>query len=246
MTLAGKEVRVVALNTRATPGVHVTGPSLPEDGQLVVSGGRILFQATASGEQTFQMSNGRKVTVEARVPSLEPPLGAPSSRPSSIDQWSPWSLTVKTVTPTGEKTVAVPGALGDSQFQQMRLKDWRSITQVHGESGVGTYTSTTTLPDSWNANHSGGMWLQLGAVDGTADISVNNQSVGTQIDSGQRWDITPYLHAGVNTVQIAVRTTLRNAVTTYNAKSTVTQPYGLRGPVTLVPYGAVAVSGKRS
>ncbi|MEV0070893.1 glycosyl hydrolase [Amycolatopsis sp. NPDC050768] len=246
VTLQGGQAEVVAINTNAKPAVHVTG-SQPEDGNFLVSNGKIVFRATESGGQTFQLSNGRKTDVNAvvRTDDDKPLSGIPSSRPSTIDQWSPWGLTVKTVTPTGSATVSIPSGLGDSQFQQFKMKDWRDITQLNGESGVGTYTANTILPDGWHANAAEGVQLNLGHVDGTADITVNGQLVGTQITDGRQWDITRWLHPGTNTVQIAVHTTLRNAVSKYNKKSTASQPYGLRGPVTLTPYqDYVVYSGK--
>ncbi|MEV6641686.1 glycosyl hydrolase [Amycolatopsis sp. NPDC051371] len=243
VTLQGREGKVISINKDARPAVHVVG-SAPEGGQLAISGGKIVFRATESGTQTFQLSNGRSVDVTAEVPDDDRPLsGPPSSRPSVIEPWSPWSLSVKTVTPSGGATVTVPSGLGDSQFQQFRLKDWRDITDLSGESGVGTYTANTTLPDGWRA--SGGVFLDLGHVDGTADIAVNGQVVGTQITDGRQWDIGRWLHPGANSVQITVRTTLRNAVSKYNKKSTASQPYGLRGPVTLTPWRDAVVYGGR-
>jgi hypothetical protein len=244
VTLQGREGKVIAIDKDARPAVHVVGTTAPEDGRLAVSGGKIVFRATESGTQTFQLSDGRTVDVTAEVPGDDRPLfGPPSSRPSVIEVWSPWSLSVKTVNPSGGATVTIPSGLGDSQFQQFRLKDWRDITELDGESGIGTYTATTTLPDGWRA--SGGVRLDLGHVDGTADISVNGQVVGTQVTDGRQWDIGRWLYPGTNTVQVAVRTTVRNAVSKYNKRSTASQPYGLRGPVTLTPWRDAVVYGGR-
>ncbi|MGW5064224.1 glycosyl hydrolase [Streptomyces sp. NPDC004096] len=243
MTLGAHETKVIAVNKDARPAVHVSGSVTPRDGELITSDGKIIFRAAEAGEHTFKLSNGRNRTVTAQVYTGDdkPLPNVPSARPSLIDPWSSWQLKVQTATPSGGENVSVSGALGDSQFQQLRLKDWRDIPQLTGESGVGTYTANTTLSPDWRSRASDGMWLDIGRVDGTADISVNGKAVGTQINSDRRWDITDYLHAGSNTVEIKVRTTLRNAVTTYNKKSVAKQSYGLRGPITLQPYESITV-----
>jgi alpha-L-rhamnosidase len=245
LTLGAREGTVIAINKDAAPAVHVVGAAAPDNGDLVTDGDEIVLRATESGQYTLKLSDGRTRTVTAHVPTGEdrPLPGAPSTRPSLIDPWTPWSLKVRTVSPTGGTAVSVPSGLGDSQFQQLRLADWRDISQLSGASGVGTYTAGTTLAKGWRPESADGMWLDIGHVDGTADIAVNGHDVGTQINSDRRWDITPYLHTGANSVEIKVRTTLRNAVTAYNKNSTVTQPYGLRGPVTLQPYDGVVVHG---
>ena len=244
MTLEPHEVKVIAVNQRATASVHVVDPVPPADGELVTDGGRIVFRTSESGERRFRLSNGRTRTVTPVVGpgSHQPPTTG--NRPSLLDRFGPWTLSVQTVTPTGGSTVAVPGHLGESQFQQYRLRDWREFPQISGESGVGTYTASTVLDEGWRADAGDGVWLNLGQVDGTADISVNGQRVGTQVDDERRWDVTSFLRTGTNTVEVKVRSTLRNAVTTYNRNSTVTQSTGLRGPIRLEPYDSVVVSDR--
>jgi hypothetical protein len=60
-----------------------------------------------------------------------------------------------------------------------RTRWWRDITALHGESGVGTYTATTTRPDDWVPDAAHGMLLDLGTVDGTASVTVNCGLVGS-------------------------------------------------------------------
>jgi hypothetical protein len=241
MTLDSHEVKVVAVDSNAAPSVHVVDPVAPTDGELITDGDRILLRTSESGQRSFRLSNGPTRTVGASVGpgSHQPPTTG--NRPSLLDRFGPWTLSVQTVTPTGGSTVEVPGHLGESQFQQYRLKDWRDFPAVTGESGVGTYTASTVLDEGWRADEDDGMWLNLGRVDGTATISFNGELVGTQVDNERRWDVTDHLRTGTNTIEVKVRTTLRNAVTKYNQNSTVTQPYGLRGPVRLDPYDGVVV-----
>jgi hypothetical protein len=54
-------------------------------------------------------------------------------------------------------------------------------------------------------------------------------------------DATRKATEDLDEIEVKVRTTLRNAVTTYNHSTTVTQPYGLRGPIRLDPYDSVVV-----
>jgi hypothetical protein len=89
---------------------------------------------------------------------------------------------------------------------------------------VGTYTASTVLDEGWRADDGDGLWLNLGRVDGAAAIWVNGEFVGSQVDNERRWDVTDHLRTGTNTFEVKVRTTLRNAVTTYSQNSTVTQP----------------------
>jgi hypothetical protein len=100
------------------------------------------------------------------------------------------------------------------------------------------------LDEGWRADAGGGMWLNLGQIDGTAEISVDGQRVGTLVDDELRWDVTNQLRTGTNTVEVNVRSTLRNAVTTYNRNSTATRSTGLRGPIGLEPYDSVVVSDR--
>lgn len=224
ITLQAKEARVVAVDSRDKRRVHVVADG-PDIGALVATGnGAIRWKSTVAGTQDLRLSNGRIVRVSADVP-------ARAANPGPF--W--WSLSVEAFTPTGHKTIAIAALNGT-----FPLWDWRDRAQIAGESGIGTYTSTLDLPADWFGEGKG-VQLNLGAADGTTELYVNGRRVGSQIISGVTWDLTDFVQAGPNQLEVVVRTTLRNAVTKYNKTSTRTDPHGLRGPVRVEPFSVATV-----
>ncbi|NEB75805.1 hypothetical protein G3I40_11275 [Streptomyces sp. SID14478] len=219
--LRARETRVLALDTRGTAPVHVVDTALDD---LIVVDGRIELHTTRAGTRTFTLSDGRRVTTTAR------PAHEDVAHPGPYT----WSLSVEADTPDGPRTTTLPALSGTYP-----LWDWRDREQIASASGVGTYTGTLTVPEHW-VGRGRGVRLDLGDVDGTAEVLLNGKAVGTQVVSGVTWDVTAHLKAGANEVRVVVRTTLRNAVTHYNKSSSRTSSYGLRGPVRFTPF-AVAV-----
>ncbi|MGW5861720.1 glycosyl hydrolase [Streptomyces sp. NPDC055239] len=213
-----QETRVLALDTQASAPVHVVDSALAAD--LRVVDGRIEFHTAEAGTRSFSLSDGRRVTVTAR------PAHKDTARPGPYA----WRLSVEAATPDGPKSIDIPALSGT-----FPLWDWRDREQIAGESGVGTYTGTLTVSDTWLGSGRG-VQLNLGTVEGTAEIHLNGDLVGTQITSDVTWDVTERLKAGANEVRVVVRTTLRNAVTHYKKTSSRTSSYGLRGPVMFTPF----------
>jgi hypothetical protein len=211
------ETVVYALQSDAA-GLHVTGSSRSDD-EFVYRDGSIYLRTTEEGTRTVTLSNGRSKTVTA----------VPATKTAANPGPYQWKLTVDAVTPTGPKTIDVGTLPG---FYP--LWDWRSLPQIAGESGVGTYTGTLNVPANWTGAGKG-VSLDLGDIEGTARIWINDRQVGTQIDDDQVWDAGPYLTAGANAIRIELRTTLRNAVTQYAKTNTRTQAYGILGPIKINP-----------
>lgn len=222
--LRAQETRVLAVDSRGPVPVHVTDTDTVHD-DLVVVDGRIELHTVEAGSRTFTLSNGRRTTVTAQPARMDTARQGPYA----------WGLSVEAETPDGPKTIDVPTLSGT-----FPLWDWRDREQFAGASGVGTYTGTLTVPDTW-IGRGRGVRLDLGTVEGTAEIHINGKQVGTQIVSDIHWDVTDHLKAGGNEVEVVVRTTLRNAVTHYNKTSTRTSSYGLRGPVMVTPFAITAV-----
>ncbi|WP_428957774.1 glycosyl hydrolase [Streptomyces sp. cg35] len=222
--LRAQETRVLAVDSRGPVPVHVTDTDTVHD-DLVVADGRIELRTAAAGSRTFTLSNGRRTTVKAQPARMDAARQGPYA----------WGLSVEAETPDGPKTIDIPTLSGT-----FPLWDWRDREQTAGASGVGTYTGTLTVPDHW-IGRGRGIRLDLGTVEGTAEIHVNGEQVGTQIVSDVPWDVTDHLKTGSNEIKVIVRTTLRNAVTHYNKTSTRTSSYGLRGPVMVTPLAITTV-----
>jgi hypothetical protein len=121
------------------------------------------------------------------------------------------------------------------------LKAWPEIAQLRDVSGLASYTTHFDLPATWSAAH--GVTLTLGEVFDSFTVTVNGQAVAIDQISAEA-DAGPYLKAGANTLTVRVATTLNNRLASLDpdvASRGIVQPYGLIGPVRLVPYGQTTV-----
>ena len=89
------------------------------------------------------------------------------------------------------------------------LIPWKDIEQVGPTvSGVGTYSNTFTLPDSWSAQNR--LMFQADSFcGGTAAIFVNGKQVDVNIDTCTA-DLTGVVTPGENTIEVRVTSSLRN------------------------------------
>jgi hypothetical protein len=248
-------------------------------GNVVYDGsGRLVARAAQSGRYRTTLSNGTTVRSTISVPNI-----ADSSTVSTIGgvpTLTHWRLSVDswTQTPSGNPTqtlhtpIPATGSLAISPLRGVTngaLPSWTAITpqEVPGlnpadnltnAAGVGTYTTTFTLPGGWS-KATAGAYLNVGAAVDTVDIWVNDKRV-TGVDQNDRnqVDVRRYLIPGTNTLKITVATPLRNAVAVAPATPATGQvpnsaetigalqgggkldDVGLIGPVTLTPYGQSA------
>jgi hypothetical protein len=204
-----------------------------------------------TGEQTPVVGTraGSRVTVPIELAPRETMVLA-FSKPAG-------AVTAERLRPTGEKPLAVSGwqlaveswgpegraplpafALGD-------LKDWRDIAQLRGISGIGTYTATVQVPESWVASGRGAR-LELGSVEhATVQAYVNGKLASSDVNGYGRPDVSDLLKPGDNEIKVVLATTLLNrarATPTFVASRPISAvelrtdlPTGLLGPVQLLP-----------
>lgn len=119
-----------------------------------------------------------------------------------------WNLTVESWTPGAtvldiEKTPVEVGALDE-------LKPWNELgAKLEHVSGVGTYTATFTMPESFEAGQAA--WLHMGHVKDAFGVKVNGQGVLVDQASGDA-NITELLKPGENQIEVTVASSLLNAI----------------------------------
>jgi hypothetical protein len=222
LTLEPGETRVLRFRR-----AHVRHLRATSTESAVLRGRFAELRDTAGGERTYRV---RRRTRHLRLPQLPAPL-TPKA----------WELHVDGVGPNGPEP---------HDLKLDALADWRDIDTLSGASGTGTYTTTLDLPARWLTPRRG-VYLQLGAIGGAAQVTVNGRAAGPQVVPDPRIDITRLLHTGANQLRVVVATTLKNRMVAlarsgdpnaaiYLAQP-ATQPYGLLGPVRLVPFSRTRV-----
>ncbi|WP_397558069.1 glycosyl hydrolase [Microbacterium alkaliflavum] len=199
-------------------------------------GNSLVVRANRAGTYTTTLTNGRSVTSTI------------ANVPAAIDLTNTaWHLDAQDWVPTnpygttgeaGTATTKKPVSLDLSA-----LKAWPDIPELARASGIGTYTTTVTLPQGWDSSY--GASLSLGQVSDTFTLKVNGKSVPVDL-IGANADLGKALKAGANTIEVTVTTTLNNRLfqlDTAVANRGVLQNYGLVGPVVLTPYREATVVG---
>jgi hypothetical protein len=237
LTMQPGETVVLGFDRDAPVPLHVVDGDVEE---VVVEAGVLELRDSRPGSRSVTLSDGSRVAVD--VPELPGPL-SPST----------WDLHVAAVG---------PGGTTEQDLSLLLLQDWRDIPQIRRASGTGTYTATVDVPADWLAEGRG-VHLAPGVVEGAMQLFVNGQRVtpATSVDrpsadrpvvtADQRHDITDLLVPGSNELRVVVTTTLKNTIVGMWQSGQVgpllggvqpaTQPYGLLGPVELVPYSSESV-----
>lgn len=201
-----------------------------------IEDGRVVLRDTEAGTYAATLSDG--TTVRATVGAV----------PAALDlTGASWQLTVedwKNANPFG--ATGVDGAAMTKTPVSLTLdglKAWPDVPQLATSSGVGTYTTTIQVPETWVPGSEA--LLSLGQVVDTFAITVNGASVPSDQLSAKA-DIGAYLTAGANTLTVRVSTTLNNQLASIIpgvATRGVVQEYGIVGPVTLTTAGAASPTG---
>lgn len=214
------------------PKVHVQRTSAPTMSAELNS---IVIRTEKTGVYSTSLSDGR--TVESKVDEVIAPIDLTDAHwHIKVEDWKPAHPYATTVGPLAAETLKQFIAL-----EMNRLKPWSQIAELKNVSGVGTYSTEFTLPESWSSKD--GARLSLGGVCDTFSVRVNGIDVAFDQLSNSA-DIGTYLKKGSNTIEVRVTTTLNNRLAALDedvAERGVNQAYGLLGPVVLSPYRKVTV-----
>lgn len=205
------------------PGLNVTSSEASVQFDLR---GRLVARATVPGKYAVTLSNRHNIDVS--IPDV-PATQTLSSWHLGVEDWQPGA--------SATETVKIPHSLDLNA-----LLPWMQVPGFQDVSGIGRYTTSVTLDRSWTGGY--GAYLKLGEVSDTFKVTVNGQTLPPVDLANPLIDIGPYLKAGRNTIGVEVATTLNNRMRLVNPNilgGRPRQPYGLIGPVQLIPYGEVSV-----
>ena len=143
---------------------------------------------------------------------------------------------VASVTLLGQPDAGYPGAAFFTEpvklsCQGGRLKagDWTEAGAMRFYSGGVRYTKEVRLLRKGRQ-----IWLDLGEVDATCEVSVNGKKVDVLLSSPYRVDISKYARRGKNRIEVLVYSSLSNHYQTIPSPYQGTPHAGLIGPVKLV------------
>lgn len=230
---AGRTIVPIEVAPRQTRVIGVgkfthapTARAASSQADVAVDRDQLVLRSNESGTFRTVLNTGKTVkTVIADVPAAR-----------RLDQWhlsvSDWH---RGADGNLEKT--------NHELDLDALKPWSQIPELQDVSGVGTYTTTTRLPEGWTGGRHAR--LSLGEVFDTFRVKINGKAVPTVDQVTGDVDISRYLKGGNNTIEVRVATTLRNRLrVTPGFSGQASQPrqhYGLIGPVTVTPYGQAAL-----
>jgi hypothetical protein len=158
-----------------------------------------------------------------------PPGAVSATLPVAVDSFQVWLGDDEIAVPAGERTVALADPHGEGRVLTVRLQPADGRTEGALWDGPATFEcgEGRLSPGPWDqaglASYSGGVTyrkdvtlgesvgqvaLDLGAVRGTAEVSVNGQPIGVRIWSPYRFDISEAMRPGANTIEVTVFNTL--------------------------------------
>ena len=190
-----------------------------------LDGRRVIVRASRPGTYATTLADG--TTLEATIGTVPGPIDL-SAWTLAAEDWRPGPTATQTVKPV--VTVSLDA-----------LVPWSSIPELADASGVGRYTTTVTLPQTWAAGV--GATLDLGTVNDTFRVWANGRRVPPAGILNSRANLGNLLRPGVNTIEVEVATTLINRLRTVTPAIygvATRQAYGLLGPVRLLPYAEAA------
>jgi hypothetical protein len=118
------------------------------------------------------------------------------------------------------------------------LVPWTEIDALSGVSGIGTYRSVVTLPDTWPASTSA--YITFDSHSDTIRVRVNGIELSPVDQLAMKVDAGHLFKSGQNVIEIELTTPLHNALLNYEPDlfddTEEAQENGLIGTVQIVPY----------
>ena len=210
--------------------VHVAATTA--DALIIDSGGRVRVSALTPGTYDTSLSDGRGI--QSRIGRVQAPLDLTSGGWSlDVVDWQPANRDATGASVSDTAKIPVHLMLGG-------LRAWPDIPELADTSGTAVYHTTFDLPPDWSPRD--GAVLSLGEVCDTFSVVVNKQEIPFPDQLAAEMDVSRFLRAGTNTLDVRVATTLLNRLRTLDPAlgDRKRQAYGLIGPVVLHSYATAA------
>ncbi len=162
-----------------------------EDGTITQNSGSALTYRMAPYGSVILYASAR-TAVPATLLSTPPLLTDGATEIARPDRW-----TIQT------DSLTWPGLT----IKESPLFDWKTRDDFHFLSGEGVYTSAFNLATKKPSTH---YFLDLGKVFFTAEVTLNGKTAGRRIFAPYQLDITPFVQAGTNQLEIRVTPTQLN------------------------------------
>ncbi|WP_286165630.1 glycosyl hydrolase [Clostridium facile] len=200
------EVMVFALNPYQSSNPVVEKQNVEK---VTVKNGNTILYVPQSGKTQITYADNTTYSTEVTVPE--------------DIQLENWNLTVESWTPGDKVTRTEDKGYGyitteatyhtqktNIEVGTTELLPWSKLEQV-GEtvSGVGNYTNTFYLPEDWDNDKQAIEFRADSFNGGTAAVWINGTQVPIDMNTGKA-DLSGYVTAGDNTIQVRVTSSLRN------------------------------------
>lgn len=273
LTLGTGENALIALNL-SDSGSSLHALSSTAD-NVVLDGTSVSIQASVSGEYATELSDGSKVLTQVEVPAAI----ALDRWDIELQDWNEGDQVINTESKFGHTTeeyyyTTKKTTLSFADQELVPRKDLPATqaqldtlsTKSGGEtamshvSGVGTYTTSVELPDTWQADQ--GARLTIGSTSGgIAQVYVNGEKAPGVDLRTLTTDVSDLLKPGKNTIRVVVSSTLTNRMLErgyslaegggwapagglFQKGEPSVQDYGLTGEVKLEPCTTVKIAGE--
>lgn len=146
------------------------------------------------GTYEFQRDTGQIFTQEVLTTQIPPPI--------SLESWQFHTLH------------RLKSGLTRQISMQITPCDWRLIPRLRFCSSVGYYRSEIFISEEYFQPNMA-LFLCTGRVGDVAEIRVNSHDLPPLFCYPYEIEITPYLHKGINSIEIAITPCLRNQLEGY-------------------------------
>lgn len=171
-----------------------------------------IYAAVENGAAAaITLSDGTEISVTGTVPG-EISLG---QWDLVVDSYEPGETDIRSETAVNGEEIEEATVLTEhvelSAGTLDELIPWKDIESIGSEvSGVGTYTTTFTLPEDWD-DHYGLLFNAESIYGGTVAVFVNDVQVPVNMDRIEA-DLSDYVQPGENTICVRVTSTLLNRI----------------------------------